>query len=337
LTINKIYNFISFIINIFIIDDYEENFIKHNEALFNNPQNKDNQILIELNNMQPNNIAISHFANILSEIYNAQLVGYRPQIQFNVLNKFKIYILNFKIKKIFQSFGVNYFLNINANNYTTLANHLTNKLMTEINSKSDLENLIVDNVWVGDLIYDQYLASYKVPTVNIKSDDLRKILFEFSISYYYWKEFFLKKNTKAIIISHACYFMGLPARIAFNFNIPVYQVNLQSIYYLSKKNIYPYGEFHSYKDDFEKLDIIVKNNGIAKARERLKLIFEGRTDVDQFYIKNSAYSKKKNPIRILGNKSHIKILIASHSFYDSPHGLGMGLFPDLHFLRSILS
>ena len=122
--------------------------------------------------------------------------------------------------------------------------------------------------------------------------------------------------------------MCLPARIGINFNIPVYQVNLHSIYYLSKKNIYPYSEFHSYKNDFERLDIAKKNNGIVQARERLKLIFEGKTDVDQPYIKYSAYNQKKTSTRVLGNKSPIKILIASHSFYDSPHGLGMSLFPD---------
>jgi len=122
--------------------------------------------------------------------------------------------------------------------------------------------------------------------------------------------------------------MGIPVRIAISLGIAVYQVNLNGVYFLSKENMFPSSEFHSYKDDFEKLDIATKNNGIAKARERLKLIFEGRTGVDQFYIKNSAYSQKKTPIRILGNKSPTKILIASHSFYDSPHGLGMNLFPD---------
>ena len=30
--------------------------------------------------------------------------------------------------------------------------------MSDINSKTDLINLIVDDIWVGDLIYDQYLG-----------------------------------------------------------------------------------------------------------------------------------------------------------------------------------
>jgi hypothetical protein len=91
--INKIYKFISSIIKIIIIDRFEENFIKHNKALLNNPQNKDNQIMIEVNNMQPNNIAISYFSKVLSEIHDAQLVGYLPQIQLNLFSKLKCYIL----------------------------------------------------------------------------------------------------------------------------------------------------------------------------------------------------------------------------------------------------
>ena len=329
--IQKIYKFISSIIKSIITDRAERNFIRHNKILFNNPQNKDNQILIEIHTMQPNYMPISHFSKVLSKIYDAQLVGYKPKIQFNFFNKFKSYILTLKVKKIFKSFGVNRFLNYNINDYKTLANQLTNKLMSEINSKSDLINLIVDDIWVGDLIYDQYLAVYQAPTVNIKSEKLRKILFDFSTLYYYWKDYFSKtKNIKGLIVGHACYFMGISARIAIYFNIPVYQVNLHNVYFLSKSNLFPSSEFHDYKKDFERLDIKKKYNAIAEARERLKLIFEGKTDVDQSYIKNSAYSQKKTSSRIVSNKKKIKILIASHSFYDSPNGLGKILFPDFY-------
>ena len=323
---DRLYKFILLMIKTIYIDRGDRNFIIHNKSFFNNPTNKNNQILIEMHSMQPNHIAISHFSKVLSEIHDAQLVGYQARIQFELINKIKFYFS--KYYKIYKSFGVNKFTNINKNIYKTLADQLVSKLMSEVKSKSDLENLVVNDIWFGDLIYDEYLRLNKVPTVNIKSDEYRKILFEFCILYYHWKDFFLKNNIKGLIVSHSCYFMGIPVRIAISLGIAVYQVNLQGVYFLSKKNMFPYSEFHSYKDDFEKLDIATKNNGITKARERLKLIFEGKTDVDQSYIKNSAYSQKKNPIRILGNKSPTKILIASHSFYDSPHGLGMSLFPD---------
>jgi hypothetical protein len=328
--INKVYNLISKILKYLVIDQAERNFIKHNKSLFSKSQNKDNQILVELNNMQPNYKAISHFSKVLSEIHNAELVGYDPRIKFSTLEKLKSHITNFKSKIIFKSFGTNKFLETDVSDYKTLAYKLTNKLMTEINSKTDLINLTVDGIWVGDLIYDQYLASFKTPTVNIKSEELRKTLYEFSILYYRWKELFLKRNIKAMVVSHGCYFMGLPARIGISFGISAYQANLQCIYFLSKKNLFPSCEFHTYKDDFEKLDLQTQDNGIKKARERLKLIFEGSTEVDQPYIKKSAYNQKNTSLRILGNKRPIKILIAPHSFYDSPNGRGRSLFPDYY-------
>ena len=229
----RIYKFISLIIERIFIGRSEKNFIKHNKALFNNPQNKNNQILMELNNMQPNNIAISHFSKVLSEIYDAQLFGYQPRIQFGLFNKFKSYFMTFKLKKIYKSFGVNKFLNLNTNNYKTLANQLVSKLMSEVKSKSDLENLAVNDICFGDLIYDEYLKLNKVPTVNIKSDEYRKILFEFCILYYYWKDLFSKNNIKGLIVSHTCYFMGIPVRIAISLGIAVYQVNLQDVCFLS--------------------------------------------------------------------------------------------------------
>ena len=83
----------------------------------------------------------------------------------------------------------------------------------------------------------------------------------------------------------------MPARIANEFDIPAYQATLENIYYLTKDNPYPSSEFHSYKKDFEKLDI-EKNRAIKKARERLELIFKGSVDVDQRYIKIQLIKKK---------------------------------------------
>jgi len=328
--IKKFRKFILSIISLIFSDQNERDFIEHNKKLFTSCKNKKNEILIEHNSMRSNYIAVSYFTEILSQIHDAEPVGYQPRMKFGFFNKLKLYLLDFKVKKIYKSFGVNKTLNHSINGYRALANHLTDKLMSEINSKNDLINLTIDEISIGDLIYDQYLAVYKEPTVTIKSEKLREILFDFSILYYYWRDYFYKKKTKALIVGHACYFMGISARIAISFDIPVYQVNLQNVYYLSKQNLFPSSEFHSYKKDFEKLNPKIKNSAILQARERIKLIFEGKIDVDQPYIKNSAYIQKKTNSKIINGKKKVKILIASHSFYDSPNGVGKTLFPDFY-------
>lgn len=331
--IYKIYKQILLKIKRIFLDQNEINFINHNKVVFNKSKdkNKSNKILIEITFMQSNHIALSHFQKVLSEIHSAEPVGYYPRFSLNLFRTFKVFLAILKIKKIYQSFGINKFLNYNiSNNKKNLAKKFSKKLIGEINSKIDLENLTIDGIWVGDLIYDEFLATHKVATVNLKSEKFKKLLYEFSIIFFYWKDLFSKGDIKALAISHASYFIGLPARIAIAFNIPVYQPTLQNIHYLSKGNIYAYSEFHTYKETFEKLEPETKKKGILEAKKRLKLVFEGETNVDQHYINYSAFHQKKNSIKLLSGKNPIKILIASHSFYDSPHGLGINLFPDFY-------
>ena len=76
------------------IDRFENNFIRHNETIFDNSQNKVDQILIEMTNMQPNHIAISHFLRVFSKVHDAQFVGYQTDIDLNLLILLTLKILN---------------------------------------------------------------------------------------------------------------------------------------------------------------------------------------------------------------------------------------------------
>jgi len=287
--------------------------------------------MVEMTGSQANHIAVSYLSGVLAKIHNAQIIGYNARLSINIFENIKLKITNYKKKKIYESFGMTDISNFDFNKKNKkLADQLKNELMKKIKSKSDLEDLIVKDIWVGDLIYDQFLRSNMLPTVNIDSKQFNKLMFEFCYLFLYWHEKLTKKNVKALIVSHACYFTGLPGRIAIKLNIPVYQASLENIYYLTKNNLHPSSEFHLYKENFENLEIETKKKAIKTSRERIKLIFEGSTDVDQRYIKYSAYHQNKSKNQVLKNKSSIKILIAPHCFFDSPHGLGKSMFPDFY-------
>ena len=167
-----------------------KNFIKHNYSLFNKPINKDNLILIEMIGSQANHIAVSYLSGVLAKYIMLKLY-YNANFTKNIFQEIKLKIINYK--KIFELFGMTEILYYNTSKKQILANHLQNKLMPLINSKSDLENLKVDNILVGDLIYDQYLR-FHIPTIDIHSAKFKKLMFEFCFLYLYWRNLLLKRN-----------------------------------------------------------------------------------------------------------------------------------------------
>ena len=176
--IKNILKYLKSIINLIIINKFEKNFINHNYSLFSKPLNKENLILIEMIGSQANHIAVSYLSGVLAKIHDAKIVGYNANFTKNIFQEIKLKITNYKKKKIFESFGMTEILYYHTSKKNKdLANHLRNKLIPLIKSKSDLENLKVDNILVGDLIYDQYLRFHMVPTIDIHSAKFKRLIF----------------------------------------------------------------------------------------------------------------------------------------------------------------
>ncbi len=329
--IKKIFKYASIIKKSLIFLKEENDFINHNKLIFNISNIKKNTVLVEINHMQSSHIAYSYMAKILTEMYDAKLVGYNPRKISGFLNRLKYQISNYKLKRIYNSFGASKILDYQTNMINSLeVKKLYNDLILKVNSKSDLEKLKYKNIWIGDLIYDEYLKTHLAATVDIKSDKFKKLMYEFAFLFLYWKEYFYKNNVKAVMISHPCYFMGLPLRIANSKNIPSYLVTLRDVYYLNNEHPMPHREFQSFKQDFENLENNIKEKAITEAKKKLDLRFKGEIAVDQPYMKASSYSENYKTKKILNNKSKIKILIAPHSFSDNPHSKGISLFSDYY-------
>ena len=71
-----------------------------------------------------------------------------------------------------------------------------------------------------------------------------------------------------------------------------------------------------------------KISGIKKAKERIEKRFSGEVGVDMGYSKKSAFTAPAKD-RLLSESNKIKVLIAPHCFFDSPHPFGLNLFPDV--------
>jgi len=311
-------------------------FIRHNKVIFGD-QDKDREnnrvILLELNSMQSAHIAYSYLANAISENSDVKIVAFEPSLERNWKQNISI-----KIKKLFKSgpfgvygsFGAKEFLFPKLKQkQKQKALELTAKLLTEIKTKSDIEGITIEGIWIGDLIYDTYLRKYNKPTIVKEEPDFEKSLLVSIETFIFWNDFFKSYVVQAINVSHCVYNLAIPLRIAATKGIATYQANCTHIYSLNKNNFFAYNDFYYFPERFKTLSPIVQAKGLAEAKRRIDLRFAGNVGVDMSYSSKSAYGEfKEKPLLKKSNRK--KVLIATHCFFDSPHSYGKNLFPDFY-------
>lgn len=319
--------------------------INFNKRLFKDVKiSGDGIILCEFSGNLSNQVAFSFLIEKLKKLHKSKCIAYQDIIKFSFFKKLKIYIqklLKFGNFSIYRSFLIDEFLLINDNKKI---NEKVDKLFFDIvknlNSKKDLVKLEIDNIHIGDLIYDSFLRENEVPTIDLKDKKFFSFL-RYSIrSFLCWQKFFQTNKVKALIVSHTVYVAAIPLRIAAKNNIISYQCNCHNIYKLSKNNIYAFTEFKTYRKDFEKLDEKFKTDGLKIAEGKIKERFEGKVGVDMPYSQKSAFHQNFSDKRVLSNSKKKKILIAAHDFFDAPHIYGSNdIFPDFYewfqFLKDI--
>lgn len=310
-------------------------FIKHNKSVFSKVELQNNLrpiFLIEVNGMQSSHISYSYISNAIAKLYDAEIKAYFPNKLgrkrkilwifrwFNIFNVFYIY----------KSFGVKNFLQIKfSKSVINKANLEFLEIKNKIKNKFDIESIKVNEVLIGDLIYDSYLMKNKIPTINLGALDFEIYLLEALKYFFFWEEYFLSNEICGINASHTVYLNAIPIRIACKLNIPSFQVNLTHSYRMNENQLFAYNDFFNHRFNFSKLSIEEKVNGFFLADERLKRRFSGEIGVDMAYSTKSAYGFSKHP-RLIKKSNKTKILIAAHCFFDSPHAYGNNLFPDFY-------
>ena len=200
-------------------------------------------------------------------------------------------------------------------------------IYSKIISPEILETFTHKEILIGDLIYDTFLKRTNSATINLSDKKMKEIFFEALDLVDYWDNYFNNNLVKAVCISHCVYLGAIVGRVAIHKNIAVYQVNSNSIYKVDANNLFAYTDFKQYTNHFKSLTREMQVEGIKKAKERLEMRFSGQVGVDMFYSSKSAFAEKTgiNPL-VPSNK--IKVLIAVHDFYDSPHSFGNNFYPD---------
>ena len=202
-----------------------------------------------------------------------------------------------------------------------------NKYKKNIKSKSDLENYKINNILIGDLIYDSFLKKYLVPTLDIDSENFKNFFFDSLKLFFFWEDYFKKNSIKSLVLYHSVYISAIPLRIALSKNIPSYIYNYERVYKLNQSRKFVGLEYLDYKKKFKLFSKIKKKEILNFSKKKIIKKFEGKITSDIPYLSKTAYGKINNR-RVLKKSNKIKILIAPHSFCDSPHCFGNNLYTD---------
>ena len=286
------------------------NFIKKNKKYFFNKKkfNKKNKILVENFNFKPSLISFSYFAEVLSKKYNADIFFYYPN-EVSRTQKIKNYIKdvlgtsNMKILESIGSRGV-----FSPKLTKTIQSERIFNILSKIKNKKDILNIKILSIPVGDLIYDEYLYTYKKMTIDVHDQEFQKFL-RYSVDLFlYWYNYLDKKIVKSVIISHTSYFISLPGRIAAFKKISCYCVSNTRSFYITKDDYLNDSDFSLFPKIFKKIPSNITKKYIPIAKKKILTQFIKKNKID-FRL----YQKK------IKNYQPIKILVAAHCFTDAVH------------------
>ncbi|WP_258807272.1 hypothetical protein [Pseudidiomarina sp. CB1] len=205
-----------------------------------------------------------------------------------------------------------------------------------VESKSDILEINIEGIVIGDLIYDTYLKWFKKPTVNQK--DIR-LLFLLIIARTYTencKKIFRENQYTDVLLTHSVYIaFGILARVALDSGASVkviQNVRGKTHRELTKNHPYQAECFAEYPSVLKG----IKANELISLRAKAELELNSRLkgDVSAInYMRNSAYNTGTQP----PNFSNIdpypgrpRVFIPLHCFFDSPHIYRWILFPDFY-------
>jgi len=307
-------------------------YINHNLKCFGKKKySSDNIVLVELNKLSDLPILYSYLSNILANKYKAKIFGYNSRYFKRFIN---LLIFNFK-----KFFNLDYFSVYSSFNVIKFfypkpffkKNQFDiEQKFNSLKTKSDLYEIKISGVKIGDLLYDAYLRKYDLPTIDIKNKNLIKFSHEFFSLFYFWENYFQNNSIKAVIIHDTPYEHGIISRLSIYNNIPVYIGATTRLHKLGKNNFNSF-EMRNYKNEF---NIFSENEKILKrkiSKEYVDKKFSGKKTIENKISNlppNKLFGNVKFKKKIIKDKNKTNCLVAAHHFSDAPNAWGGLLFDD---------
>ena len=308
-------------------------FIKHNIKTWRSwrKQNTTSEILCDFMGIGEATIAFSYFSNILARRSNAKIIPFTQKYRNWHLSLWLIY-------RSFNAKGMVFCLQL-SKAQKNKRDEIYSTTRKTIHTKRDVLDLKVEGIWIGIDIYESYLVLYSKTTVDLDDPKFWKTFKDGIGIMIYWQDYFSNHKVSSVIVSHDIYTsMGIICKVAYSRQISVYSPTVRGFYSLEAPfMVHKY--FSDYTTIFKTIPLTEQLDGIKWAKDRLQLKFSGEVGVDMSYSEKSSYTDKTNVKRVLRVSQNLKILIASHCFFDNPHAYGELMFTDfyewLHFLGKV--
>jgi hypothetical protein len=289
-------------------------FVQHNRSTWSPPAAAPGEVLLESYPVAETVIPFSYVANVLASR------GFGRIVPFGRVRAPK------STEVVYRSFGAkSQVVSRLAPAQTARVADLLEGVTPGLGSKSDLFDLRVQDIWIGNDVYQTYLRGGR-PTLDLNDPAFTELLRAGLGDLVYWTDYFDRHDVRAVVTSHDCYLPNILNKIAFQRGVPVFFPGGKNVTRASApETVYNY--FPAYRELFARLPEHEQRTGVATARNELLRRLEGRKSADVPWIVQSAFHDRRRP-RVVQESERLKVLICSHCFFDNPHMYGGLLFLD---------
>lgn len=256
----------------------------------------------------------SVFAQVLAEESESSIATFG----FNSRSNFS--------ESLFKSFSANQHFRIAVKKSTLVRILLdTYNLLRRVKSNADLIAFKIRNVRVGLDIYESILRA-GTPTVQIGSPRYLRTVIQGLVAFNFFEWVAKSNELRAVLLSHDAYIgIGLLGKVAHQHQVPVYHANPFEIIRTSH-DFEIYERFREYPKYFKSLNNYAKEMMLIKAQTDLKRRLIGEVGIGLSHQTLSAFDETDG--YIFNSFESRKALIATHCFYDNPHGYSEMIFTD---------
>ena len=270
-------------------------------------------------------ISNSYFLQVLARKHCAEIVAFSSLRKAPTANR--AYSV---LDGIYKSFNVSRFLHAFLTpEQKQRAEKLFQEIRQSLRTKNDVFTLQVLGIPIGIDIYESYLYKYSRPTV-VFDDALFDTVREGIETTVYWSDFLDQNKVSAVVVSHD---VGIQedvlCRVAYHRHVPVYLADCIRLRLADRPHTYS-AHFPRYHEMFQRFSLEEKEKAILLAKKQMERRMNGEVGVDMDYSTASAFRRSDAKEKVLQQSNRTKVLIATHCFFDNPHGYGGMMFLDFY-------